>query len=203
MAEQSYSGVCTAPRLKHWDEILLRWCAIVEQHCRIAGPGDVPWWNNEVANAGLVAAAAIQCGYPALVESPSKKGGSSGRLDLWVQFGMQKQGTHTEEECVEFKVANHDSSSRECDCQKHLYNAVNDARKITTSCRNKIGACVYKVIYEPDSKTTDEDLARTQQQIRDNCPHDALAWAFPTCVRNVPEKGGWIVPGIVLAMKCV
>src|SRR5438046_1174032 len=78
------SAVMVKAALAHWREILMRWCAIVEQHCRIAA--QLPWWDSEVANAALLSSAAMQCGYASLVESTGTKDGR-GRSDLWVQFG--------------------------------------------------------------------------------------------------------------------
>src|SRR5437870_2212746 len=60
---------------------------MVEQHGRNSA-NQRPWWDTEVAQAGLLSSAAIQCGYASLVESSGTKAGA-GRSDLWVQFGPE------------------------------------------------------------------------------------------------------------------
>ena len=189
MPAKSDIGSFTNEPLKHWSEILQRWCAIVEQHCQITEPHDVPWWNTEVPNASLVAAAAIQCGYAALVEPQCRKGSSRGRLDLWFQFRQQDQ-TGNEEECVEFKVANHPSDKNS---SVYLDDAIQDASKIAGPYRARIGACVFKVV-------TPRGLDSVREELVSVCSPDALAWAFPACVRDLKEKDD-LVPGVVLAMK--
>ena len=118
------------------------------------------------------------------------KGERRGRLDLWVQFCKQdREGA--EEECVEFKVANHPGSHLS---SEYLDDAVEDARKITGLYRARIGACVFKIV-NPQS------LDSARKEIAACCSPDALAWAFPACVQDLKERDGTHVPGVVLAMK--
>jgi hypothetical protein len=150
-----------------------------------------------------VAAAAIQCGYAALVEARGRKAGSTTRwLDLWIQFGRKGRSDDPRtEECVELKVGNYyrDQGVKE-NPNNYLKDAVKDARKITTPCSAKIGACVFKAVYAEPPTEAALDLAR--QEIDAGCSPDAVGWAFPACVRSLKDDDGY-VPGVILAMKLV
>lgn len=190
MAASLDSGASVQPPLQHWHDVLLHWCNLVERLCHLA-PRAVPWWQNEVTNTALLAAAAIQCGHVALVETSIAKRERSGRSDLWVQFGVQEtQGA--QEECVEVKFENYEGRGTD----EKLRAALDDARKITLPCRARIGACFFKIINPESFETVTTDIARI-------CGADALAWSFPACVRDLEEKPGRGVPGVVLAMKVV
>ena len=81
----------------HWDALLEEWILSIERFSRITN-GDVPYWYNERANIGVLAAAAWRCGRIALEEFQYEKIDVSsngetdetaqnhwnGRCDLWI-----------------------------------------------------------------------------------------------------------------------
>lgn len=83
--------------LGHWDALMEEWILSIERFSRITD-GDVPYWYNERANIGVLAAAAWRCGRIALEEFQYEKIDVSsdeetdetaqnkwnGRCDLWI-----------------------------------------------------------------------------------------------------------------------
>lgn len=184
-----------------WKQVLERWCAIVEQWCEVAGP-DRPWWHLEMSNAGLLSAAAMQCGCASLIESSVLKSNRQwGRSDLWVQFPKGGHSVWSSEESqsfCEFKFSHVDSGSIDL---KMLNQACRDAVVVDWPAGEKIGVCLF--ICRSNDPMDEAKIKASIDQIWNDGQLDAAAWAFPECIRDIPGDNKVFSPGIVMAMKLV
>lgn len=201
----SRSGVIVkVDELKHWHEILLRWCAILEQHCRIA-PDERPWWALEQGQASLFASAAIQSGYAALVEADGTKGDGEkkgGRSDLWVQFGAEATKGACQE-VLEFKTHGPAiTAANVSTVRSKLEGALADARKVSLSLgfRARIGVACFIVACAPGEFA---GLVSLREQIEKECDPEAMAWVFVDALMARSVESGLLHPGGVLVMRRV
>lgn len=179
-------------RLSRWKPILERWCAITEQWCEVAQP-DRPWWHLEMSNAGLLAAAALQCGCASLVESSVPKvNGQTGRSDFWLKFPSG------DESFCEFKICHLGSGPLSFE---KLNQACRDAVAVNWPATEKIGVCLF--MFHSDSPLDDAKIKAAIDQIWTDGRLDAVAWAFPECIRDIPGDGRILSPGVVMGMKLV
>ena len=192
-------GVETREQLDHWKKILHKWCNIIDRLSPIMIPDDRPWWESEKANAGLIAAAAIECNIACFLETSVKRGGGRGISNLWLKFRSERGRPYgSEQEFVELKLDGaHDGRISTVKFEE----AMGDAQAIKEDeCRAKIGACLYKI--SGQSPTLDiSALIRRFREILDH-PH-AIAWSFPECTRPVHTDQKYHLGAVLVLKKCV
>ena len=198
--------------LRHWSALLEEWMLSIERFSRITD-GDVPYWYNERANIGVLAAAAWRCGRIALEEFQYEKIDVShngetdetaqkkwnGRCDLWISDDRS-------EEIVEakFKWLNMNSEKLPELAVSTLDDAVRDAENTKGNDEvNAIGVAFLPLYARVDKVENIEKLiAETiKRAIELKGPH-LVAWCFPARLRNhIAEKNNNYLPGIVLLAK--
>jgi hypothetical protein len=200
--------------LGHWDALLEEWLLSIERFSRITD-GDVPYWYNERANIGVLAAAAWRCGRIALEEFQYEKIDVSsngetdetaqkkwnGRCDLWISNDRS-------EEIVEakFKWLNMRSEKMTEFAASCLESAVSDAANTKGNDEIKAIGVAFLPVYAKADKVGDiEALEKViAETIVSACqsPADLVAWCFPKRLRDhIGEKYNNYLPGIILLAK--
>ncbi|MCF7864356.1 MAG: hypothetical protein K9L89_06180 [Kiritimatiellales bacterium] len=158
---------------------------------------DVPWWYNERASVGLLAAALWKTGGYAFEEYSTKKKGKVGRVDL--EFGTGNEVFVAEaKQCWIRNMGKTDPTNR---IKQSFKAATEDVKRCNTMGMGKL-AIVFGV---PSMNEADSDLA-----FRENVAHfldyanevdaGAMAWVFPGS-KCQPTIGGKIYPGVVVWIK--
>ncbi|MBT0664510.1 hypothetical protein KI809_09380 [Geobacter pelophilus] len=206
-------------KMGHWSALLEEWILSIERFSRIA-KGDVPYWYNERANVGVLAAAAWRCGRIALEEFQHEKAidvssdkesdrttgkSKNGRCDLWICDDRS-------EEIIEakFKWLNMCSEKMDDFAKSCLDAAVDDAIK-TYKARNDNTTKAVGVSFLPvyakadkigDIEALDEIITKT---IKSACkaPADLVAWSFPNRLRKYISESSNYLPGVILLAKTV
>lgn len=199
----------------HWDALLEEWILSIERFSRITN-GDVPYWYNERANIGILAAAAWRCGRIALEEfqhekidalsdgeseSASQKS-RNGRCDLWIS------GDNRSEEIVEakFRWLNMSSDKLPKIAETCLNAAVTDAAATQKARNDEIKAIgvAFLPVYANADKVSDleVDIAKTIKSAS-KLPADLVAWCFPKRLRErISEKNNHL-PGVIMLANIV
>lgn len=200
--------------LGHWDALLEEWILSIERFCRITG-GDVPYWYNERANVGVLAAAAWRCGRIALEEFQYEKIDVSsneetdetiqkkwnGRCDLWISNERSAEIIE-----AKFKWLNMHSEKMGEIAASRLEDAVNDAKNTRGNDETKAIGVAFLPLYAKADKVGDT-LALEKiitETIDSTCKlqADLVAWSFPKCLRNhIGEKYNNYLPGIILLAR--
>lgn len=183
----------------HWNEVLIQWCILVDRWCSISAP-DRPWFHIEMPNAGLISAAATQCGHASLIESSvSKVGKNNGRSDLWVKFNQFSElSTLSSEDFVELKIS--PVFNERIDLAKYR-ESVREAIAVNWPCRAKIAACLFVV--KPSDQGSDAYFQSMIEKVHAETQADAIAWSFPGAIREIPGTDRRFSPGVILALKYV
>ncbi len=189
--------------LRVLDPVLRKWIDGVEAYCSHYGGQDAPYWYNERANVGLVAAAAWRSGGLALEEYPQNKasrpGGTwQGRADLWLSV-------ETHEFVIEakqcFPLLNGGTPPKTV-VTKLLKAARQDATRSAVRNARSLGM----VFVSPRSPKPFEDKRcsplRDWIAELDSVDFDVMAWCFPETVRHLKSaRTGHIYPGVVAVAR--
>jgi len=190
-------GVKTQEPLSHWEEILNKWCDIIDRLSPIMMPDDRPWWESERANAGLIAAAAIDCNIACFLETSVKRGNGAGIADMWLKFRSELRGEYgSQQELVELKI---DDAHDDRISTGNFEEAIRGAQAIKEDeCRAKIGACLYKI--SGQSQTL--DISALIRRFWETLNPDAIAWSFPECARPVHTDQIYHLGAVLVLKKC-
>lgn len=190
-------GTETQEHLRHWEEILHAWCDVIDRLCVIMMPSDRPWWASEIGNAGLIAAASIQCNVACFLETTVNREDRKGPCDLWLKFRNEpKKQYGSEQEFVELKL---DDSGLESVSTWKLDEAMADARTIKEEqCRARIGACIYKIT----GQSPTIDISTLIRRFKETLDPHAIAWSFPESARVIADDSRYHL-GAILVLKKV
>lgn len=198
----------------HWDALLEEWILSIERFSRIT-KDDVPYWYNERANIGVLAAAAWRCGRIALEEFQHQKVDAlsdgepedaaqksrNGRCDLWISGDSS-------EEIVEakFRWLNMSSEKMAKIAETCLDAALIDAIA-TQKARNdgiKAIGVAFLPVYANADKVGDIEVDITKTiKSASKLQADLVAWCFPKRLReNISEKNNYL-PGVIMLAKAV
>ncbi|WP_174874809.1 hypothetical protein [Vogesella oryzae] len=202
--------------LGHWDALLEEWFLSIERYSRITD-GGAPYWFNERANVGVLAASAWRCGRIALEEFQYEKVDVSnsedtdeeaikkwnGRCDLWMRGDRI-------EEIVEakFKWLNLCSDKTNENALTCLDQAVKDAANTKGHDEIRAVGVAFLPVYAKVDKVG--DIESLEVLISDKVASiskqsvDLVAWCFPFRVRkSVSEKYRNYLPGVILLASAV
>jgi hypothetical protein len=199
----------------HWDALLEEWILSIERFSRITKE-DVPYWYNERANIGVLAAAAWRCGRIALEEFQHQKIDASsdgesedavqksrnGRCDLWIK------GDDRTEEVVEakFRWLNMNSEKMAEIAKTCLAAAVKDAtatQKARDDGIKAIGVAFLPVYANADKVADIEADIATTIISASKLPADLVAWCFPKRLRQVISEKNNYLPGVIMLAKTI
>lgn len=187
-------------RLDWLKPVLRRWGRLIDGYCA-AHPRDVPYFYNERANVGVLAAAAWGGGGGSLEEYPCKRDGNGegvrGRTDLYI---YDKDNSAT----IEAKQVWWTPRSRVAAISAPLREA--HAQAVTTREADVRVAAVFATLMLP----ADADVSSERERIRAvGKMHEAgmhlIAWAFPSDKREYRSNNDSGVeclwPGVVLGLR--
>lgn len=200
--------------LGHWDALLEEWILSIERFSRITN-GDVPYWYNERANIGVLAAAAWRCGRIALEEFQYEKIDVSsngetdettqkkwnGRCDLWISNDRSEEIVEAKFKWLNMRSEKLTEFARSC-----LMEAVGDAKNTRGNDEIKAIGVAFLPVYAKADKVGDIDALEKviAETIVSACqlPADLVAWCFPKRLRDhIGEKYKNYLPGIILLAK--
>lgn len=200
--------------LGHWDALLEEWILSIERFSRISH-GDVPYWYNERANIGVLAAAAWRCGRIALEEFQYEKIDVSsngeadettqkkwnGRCDLWISNDRSEEIVEAKFKWLNMRSEKMNKFSISC-----LDAAVSDAANTKGNDEIKaIGVAFLPVYAKADEVGDIEALEKViAKTVISACKSqaDLVAWSFPKRLReHIGEKYNNYLPGIILLAK--
>lgn len=202
--------------LGHWEGVLEEWILAIEKYSRMSG-GEAPYWYNERANIGLLAAATWRTGGIALEEFPHGKSEPkisddgktqetvtrNGRCDLWICHGTKSERIE-----AKFRWLNMASDRIAEFAEESINKAVKDASKSKSDDGQAAVGVTFLPLFVKASKITDEKtielyIEETIATLR-NLDVDLIAWCFPIRLRSyVGEDYGNQLPGIVMLAKRV
>jgi hypothetical protein len=188
-------------KLSHWDKLLEEWATCISLYCTTYEGKDTPFWNKQIANTGILSGAAWRCGWIGLMEwRNQKRGDIRERNDLLVT--SQYADDYIEAEITEIYPTN---VNRVDNSLRAAYNsALLNFTYPSSKSVNKV-AVVYcgLRVRSREFGNTDDSIKRAIDQMKQHRRWDALSWCFPSCIRDLFDDDGSIVPGIILVAKVV
>lgn len=208
MPEESISGVATGPfpMLKN---VLSKWIEVQDQLYYELSPNNAPWWYNERASIGSLAAAVWLCEGIAFEEYMTDKNVRDGcdkeelvggRGDIF--FRVCQTGFRAEAKQAWGKLRGYSQRSY---IDKNLTNALEEARRRPVEKReHRIGILFLSPnIPEKFGDEIDEKIA-DWVKILQNTRDAACAWTFPAAARkHLSEDEHKIYPGCAILIKAM
>ena len=202
--------------LGHWEGVLEEWILAIEKYARMSG-GEAPYWYNERANIGLLAAAAWRTGGVALEEFQHEKSEPkisedgetvetmtrNGRCDLWICLGTKSERIE-----AKFRWLNMASDRIAEFAEESLNKALNDASKSKCDdAQGAVGVSFFPIFVKANKVTVERPIENYIEQTIANLrkvDSDLIAWSFPIRFRShVGEKYNNLLPGVVMLAKRV
>ncbi len=187
--------------LAPWGPIFEDWTLLVQKYCRKVA-GDAPYYYNERANVGLLAAAIARCNWPALEEFPNEKkvrsSRSDGRVDLFAHISGSEFWIEAKQGWINLggRLALENSL-------KAIDEAVADIKRCEVEAVCKLGiAFLVPHILRRKAQHIDAQLEEYLNRLGKE-QLDAFAWCFPEETKMLEGGNGYIYPGVVLAKKRV
>ena len=183
--------------LEPLEPVLETWRKLVHDFCGATGR-DAPYWYNERANVGVLAAAAWKTeGGLALEEyaSPKRHGQTrwKGRTDLWLQVG---QSQYVVEAKIAWVSVTRPKNNALSTVKYWLSLAEEEAPANIADSAMKVGM-VFVVPYLAGSAAVfaEERSVALQSKLRELKP-DLFAAAFPESVMSLSNDAGYVYPGV-------
>jgi hypothetical protein len=198
--------IWVSDRLRALKPILQRWVDLNVQYAEDNNWKDCPWWYNERASVGILAAAIWQRGTHALEEYSTKKVYDEepyrGRGDLY--FRIRSKGFISESKFCFLKLGRV-SKSASARISNLLLSARQSVRDVDGTRTFKRLGLTFVALRIPDCE--DEDLSHYIQKARavlDDVDCEAMAWVLPEEGRRLWSKSGekWYrYPGTALLIR--
>lgn len=200
--------------LGHWDSLLEEWILSIERFSRITN-GDVPYWYNERANVGVLAAAAWRCGRIALEEFQHEKIDVSsneetdetnqekwmGRCDLWISNDRSEELIEAKFKWLNLLSERIDEISTDC-----LGAAVKNAYDTRGNGEIRAIGVAFLPVYAKANKVGNveslENIIAKNIIGTQKLSTDLVAWCFPKRLRNhIGERYNNYLPGVIMLAK--
>jgi hypothetical protein len=180
---------------ENWHKTLVEYEEILTKY------KDLPYWNNERTNIGLVATASIKIGAKPLEEYSIAKGkgveASSGRADLWIRFS---DGAEFDFEAKQIWVSlNYPQIATSI--INSLESAMEDVENLKEKSKNSVG--IVFVIPSAPPPAKEVDVFSFKQQLKNIASYggDFAALHFYDKEWISDPKDGYIYPGISVVGK--
>lgn len=195
--------VDVSPELRILRPLLERWMKLCVKYVQNWKEGDCPWWYNERAIVGILAAAAWQVGDHALEEYVTDKSGGKGTIrgrgDLYFQIGGKRFVAEAKYTAINVgpraKPDPVKTGKQLLEVRKSVLDRVN-----TEDC-TRLGLLFISPYY---AKHTVEDEAKVTKDCAEflrKIEADAAAWDFPPEARTMEWEEEFIYPGFALLVK--
>ena len=195
--------------LSHWSALLKEWVTTIINYCDFMkdddGPHDAPYYYNERANIGILAASAWKKGWIALEEFPAAKKEKKGRGDLYIHPKQLERGEYIEAKLAWTRYDEKKNIWNLNSINSALSQAVSNAKELRIPRSEiKIGVLfITPYIHKKSLAIINQQINRLIKEVSTvSC--DALAWVFPDSVREIKGDGQYrhfIYPGVFLLAK--
>jgi hypothetical protein len=160
----------------------------------VRGDNDTPYWYDEKANLGLLAAAAWMAEMVTLQQTPTRKqteeGERNGRADLFIATPEERAYLQATQRWPRVNSLNLTQALQDITC---------DAKRISYASDLKLG-CLFVAPQKAQQSATPEELQDMVDDLqKEHCC--AVAWYFPYAYRKLRSEAGNYHPGIAVLLK--
>ena len=186
--------IISNPKLEFLRPVLERWFDCIDRFNAVRGDNDAPYWYDEKANLGALAAAAWMAEMVTLQQTPSRtqteEGERNARADLLIA---------TSEDRAYLQATQRWPRVNSLNLTQALADITSDAKRISYASDLKLG-CLFVAPQKAQQSATPEEL----QDMVDDLQKEhtcAVAWYFPYAYRKLRNEAGNYHPGIALLLK--
>ncbi len=186
--------IISNPRLEFLRPLLERWFDCIDRYNAVRGDNDTPYWYDEKANLGLLAAAAWMAEMVTLQDTQTRKqleeGERNARANLLIASSETRAYLQATQRWPRVNSLN---------LTQALAEITSDAKRISYSSDLKLG-CLFVAPQKAQHGATPEEL----QDMVDDLQKEhscAVAWYFPYAYRKLRNEAGNYHPGIAVLFK--
>lgn len=186
--------IISNPKLEFLRPVLERWFDCIDRYNAVRGDNDTPYWHNEKANLGLLAAAAWMAEMVTLQDAATRKQNEEGERN--VSADLLIAGS---DERAFIQATQRWPKVNNLNLTQPLLEATSDAKRISYASDLKLG-CLFVAPQKAQQSATPEEL---QDMIDDLQKENtcAVAWYFPYAYRKLRNEAGHYHPGIAVLFK--
>jgi hypothetical protein len=193
--------------LTYLGPVLREWQKAMERLSNDFKPDDVPWWHNERAWVGVLAAATWKAGGRAFEEYSDekikrpKKGRPkkvSGRVDLWIRIGSKEYVIEAKH--IYVNIGGRKSLPKINDAIKVLRSDISRVRAYPGQKKLRM-VCVTPCLIKSKGEQIDELITRFLIQPPSRIKGATMAWIFPEAFRTFSGGDKYFYPGAVVILK--
>ncbi len=178
------------------------WIKNIDNYVKIFDGDDLPYWFNERANVGVLAAAAWQADFVSLEEHQvdkisSESTSKKGRNDLYIS--SEEEQLYIEAKVVFPNIANINRLKKSIDLR--MDKAIADTKKLEEDLPK--ATLVFIAPYSKDKKMANTDEIDNFKSLIMNHSSPVKAWAFPKMKKPPVSHDGKYYPGVALIMTDV
>jgi hypothetical protein len=186
--------IISNPKLEFLRPVLERWFDCIDRYNAVRGDNDAPYWHDEKANVGLLAAAAWMAEMVALQHAPTLKqteeGERNARADLFIAGGEERAYLQTTQRWPQVNSLN---------LTQALVDITSDAKRISYASDLKLG-CLFVAPQKAQRGATPEELQDMVDDLQ-KVHACAVAWYFPYAYRKLRNEAGHYHPGIAVLLR--
>ncbi len=186
--------IISNPRLEFLRPVLERWFDCIDRYNTVRGDNDTPYWHDEKANLGLLAAAAWMAEMVTLNDTATSKQNEEGernaRADLLIAGAEDRAFIQATQRWPRVNNLN---------LTQALLDITVDAKRISYASDLKLG-CLFVAPQKPQHSASPEELQDMVYDLQKEhtC---AVAWYFPYAYRKLHSDAGNYHPGIAVLFK--
>ena len=186
--------IISNPKLEFLRPVLERWFDCIDRYNAVRGDNDTPYWHNEKANLGLLAAAAWMAEMVTLQDAATRKQNEEGERNVSADLLIASS-----DERAFIQATQRWPKVNNLNLTQPLLEATSDAKRISYASDLKLG-CLFVAPQKAQQSATPEEL---QDMIDDLQKENtcAVAWYFPYAYRKLRNEGGQYHPGIAVLFK--
>lgn len=186
--------IISNPKLEFLRPVLERWFDCIDRYNAVRGDNDTPYWHNEKANLGLLAAAAWMAEMVTLQGAATRKQNEEGERNVSADLLIASS-----DERAFIQATQRWPKVNNLNLTQPLLEATSDAKRISYASDLKLG-CLFVAPQKAQQSATPEEL---QDMIDDLQKENtcAAAWYFPYAYRKLRNEAGHYHPGIAVLFK--
>ncbi|MBI6618256.1 hypothetical protein [Pseudomonas corrugata] len=186
--------IISNPKLEFLRPVLERWFDCIDRYNAVRGDNDTPYWHNEKANLGLLAAAAWMAEMVTLQDAATRKQNEEGERNVSADLLIASS-----DERAFIQATQRWPKVNNLNLTQPLLEATSDAKRISYASDLKLG-CLFVAPQKAQQSATPEEL---QDMIDDLQKENtcAVAWYFPYAYRKLRNEAGHYHPGIAVLFK--
>ncbi len=190
----------TTPQFNYLEGILSNWIENTDKYVDYFGGDDLPYWFNERANVGVLAAAAWQAGFVSLEEHQIEKVSGvgedkKGRNDLYIS--SKEEELYIEAKVIFPNISN--INRLEKSINTRLKKAIDDTKKLKGNIPK--AALLFIAPYSRDKKGANQLQIDNFKNLIKGHSSPIKAWAFPEMAQTSSSHDDKYYPGVALIMQ--